>query len=271
MARDSPFDTMNKLNFTAIDVETSIGKSICQIGIVVVEDGKIVKEFCQLVKPKGNKYNHYNTQIHGITPEDTLNSPSLPEIWEEVKEYLQNAVIVAHNAAFDMSVLESECEKYHLKMPKYMSVVCTYNLTGVKLKDACRYYGIEMEQHHNALSDAKCCAELFINYLTSDKPLPCEDSSFEVEKDNDIIKTPESFEFHEKLTGDVLVKCLDGADPDNPFYDKKVVITGVFPISRSELADKLKCMGADINVSISKCTDIVLVGEDAGPKKIEKI
>ena len=80
------------------------------------------------------------------------------------------------------------------------------------------------------------------------------------------------FPEHETLTGNVLVPDLDNADPSSPFYDKKVVFTGVLEsISRGEAADIVKSMGADINSSISGSTDYVIVGSNAGPAKLKKI
>lgn len=76
---------------------------------------------------------------------------------------------------------------------------------------------------------------------------------------------------HEHLSGDILKKDLSNADPKSPFYNKKVVITGVFPIERYELALILKIkMGADIDTSIGKNTKILLVGDDPGPMKVAK-
>lgn len=64
---------------------------------------------------------------------------------------------------------------------------------------------------------------------------------------------------------------MEHADPNSPFYDKKVVFTGVLEsISRSEAAEIVKAMGADINNSISSLTDYVIVGADAGPSKLKR-
>lgn len=68
-----------------------------------------------------------------------------------------------------------------------------------------------------------------------------------------------------------MVKDLSNADPNNPFYDRKVVITGEFDIERKELGKILKSMGADIDTGITKKTNYVLIGEYPGPKKIEKL
>jgi NAD-dependent DNA ligase len=75
---------------------------------------------------------------------------------------------------------------------------------------------------------------------------------------------------HTNICGDVLQKDLSSADPRNPFYDRKVVITGVFNIDRQELADKLKSMGADIDKGVGSKTNYLLIGEEPGPSKIKK-
>ena len=81
---------MQGLNFIAIDFETATGKraSVCEAGICVVKDGKVVETKSWLVKPEDNAYSYYNIKIHGIRPEDTWNAPEFPEVWEEIMEYL---------------------------------------------------------------------------------------------------------------------------------------------------------------------------------------
>ena len=68
---------MEGLNFIAIDFETATGKraSICEAGICVVKDGKVVETKSWLVRPEDNAYSYWNIQIHGIHPEDTENAP----------------------------------------------------------------------------------------------------------------------------------------------------------------------------------------------------
>ena len=63
----------------------------------------------------------------------------------------------------------------------------------------------------------------------------------------------------------------ENANKESPFYNKKVVITGVFSIGRNDLAELLKKEGADINTAISRKTDFVFVGDDPGPSKMEKL
>lgn len=65
---------------------------------------------------------------------------------------------------------------------------------------------------------------------------------------------------------------LNVKDKDNPFYSKKVVLTGVLDsISRKEAAQILKEKGADIDTGVSKRTNYVIAGHGAGPSKLKKI
>lgn len=77
----------DRLNFIAIDFETATPKraSICEMGICVVRGGEVVETRSWLVQPEENLYSYWNMQCHGIRPEDTENSPSFPEVWEEIE------------------------------------------------------------------------------------------------------------------------------------------------------------------------------------------
>jgi len=77
---------------------------------------------------------------------------------------------------------------------------------------------------------------------------------------------------HEKLNGDVLKPKYDEADPNHLLYSKKIVFTGVFERhSRTAFAEAVQKVGADVDTSISKRTNYVVVGSDPGPKKMQMI
>ena len=110
---------MEGLDFIAIDFETATGKraSICEAGICVVKDGKVVETKSWLVRPEDNAYSYWNIQIHGIHPEDTENAPEFPEVWAEILEYLADTpVLVAHNAAFEYRVFVNLWSSMTLKL-----------------------------------------------------------------------------------------------------------------------------------------------------------
>lgn len=162
---------MQGLNFIAIDFETATGRraSVCEAGICVVRDGRIVETRSWLVRPQDNMYSYWNMQIHGIRPNDTEQSPEFPEVWAEISGYLDECpVLVAHNAAFDISCIRSSLELYGLPKPD-ITYYCSlrvarklYDFGCNTLDYLCDQFEIPYGQHHRAGDDAEMCARLFI-------------------------------------------------------------------------------------------------------------
>jgi DNA polymerase III subunit epsilon len=150
-------------NFTAIDFETATGKhsSICQVGIVIVEDCKIVERISYLVKPPDNEYSQRNIEIHGITPDKTETAETFDKIYPKIHGYIEGKKVVAHNAIFDLTCLKSALILYKIPYPTF-SAFCTYRIYDAKLAVACERIGIAISNHHRALSDAEACALLMI-------------------------------------------------------------------------------------------------------------
>ena len=152
--------------FTAIDFETAQGyrNSICQVGLVRVENGIINKELNFLVQPPDNYYWERFTAIHGISAQDTVESPTFDMVWQHIEPFITNQNVVAHNGfGFDFPVLNKTLEHYGLETPEY-NKICTYQIYKSNLADLCQRHNIPLN-HHDALSDAKACAELYLRKL----------------------------------------------------------------------------------------------------------
>ncbi|MBC7494506.1 MAG: 3'-5' exonuclease [Flavobacterium sp.] len=152
--------------FTAIDFETAQGyrNSICQVGLVRVENGIISKELNFLVQPPNNYYWERFTAIHGISAKDTVKSPTFDKVWQFIEPYITSQNVVAHNGfGFDFPVLNKTCEHYGLITPEY-NKICTYRIYKSNLADLCEKHKIILD-HHDALSDARACAELYLRWL----------------------------------------------------------------------------------------------------------
>ncbi len=161
-----------KDSFAAIDFELANGvrNSVCSVGIVVVENGKIVDEYYSLVRPPKNLYHWGNSRVTKIYAKHTKNSPNFLDIYPEIKKRLQGRNMVAHNEDFDRDVLKVVMQYYgldikELNIPeKWECTVEIYKAKEVesaKLNRLCKAYNIEIE-HHNALSDARACALLYL-------------------------------------------------------------------------------------------------------------
>lgn len=156
--------------FTAIDFETATAYHPCSVGIVTVEEGIIVDEFVTLIQPPNNFYNPFNIQVHGIYPRDTANAKTFLEVFPEIERRLKNRVVVAHNESFDRNVLSKTMALHGLNYEdlnigsRWECTVKIYKAKGfkpAKLSDCCRIMNIALE-HHEALSDARACAKLYL-------------------------------------------------------------------------------------------------------------
>lgn len=106
-------------------------------------------------------------------------TPGIHAIYPEVKKRLQGNVVVAHNEQFDRNVLKNTMRMYgldydELSLPERWECTCRiYRSLGYKpvnLSACCEREGIELK-HHEALSDARGCAKLYLNFLEKYRPL----------------------------------------------------------------------------------------------------
>lgn len=260
---------MTDKSFIAVDFETATSsKMICQIGITIVKNGIIEDTISRLVQPPHNKYDRATIAIHHITPEKTASEQTFDKVWDEIGHYFVGVPIVAHNAAFDEDALYKNLDYYNIMPMGISPFICTYMIYGHSLEDLCDAFNMSDSSHHDAGFDSLCCAHFYLNHLNGVMP---DYSLVREHNSNREFGRVSKVKRHEALHGDLLKKDLTGADPDNPFFDRKVVITGVFEMDRKEIAKHLKSMGADIDSNITKRTNYVLIGADPGPAKIEKL
>lgn len=159
------------MNFVGIDFETANEKrnSPCSIGIVVVKNGEIIEKVHHLIKPKEMRFMPINIGIHGIRPGMVRDELEFDKVWEKIKHYFNDNLVIAHNASFDISVLRNTLELYNLEMPSFQ-YICTMklsrnfysNLDNARLNTVNNFLGYEFE-HHDALADAIACGNILFN------------------------------------------------------------------------------------------------------------
>jgi DNA polymerase III subunit epsilon len=164
------------MNFTAIDFETAnrSRSSICSIGIAIVENGKLRKTEHILIKPTPNYYDGFNTFLHGIADRHTKDKKTFREQWKNLKPFFHNQTIIAHNAAFDCSVLRFTLDTARLAYPD-LDYHCTYrlaqktvSLSSHRLHDVSNHFKIKLK-HHNAESDARASALIALKLCENHK------------------------------------------------------------------------------------------------------
>ena len=161
------------MNFVAIDFETTTSNpsSICSMGICQVVRNKVVKTEEFLIKPNPFEFNEYNVKIHGITPEMVFTKPTFDKYWPEIKPYIENNLVIAHNTSFDITALKRALKLYNIEYPEFQHL-CTVQLSrkaypdlpGHKLNELAEAFNVQFS-HHNAEDDAYACAMVMLNII----------------------------------------------------------------------------------------------------------
>ena len=162
------------MDYIALDVETPNSKndSICSIAVELLTDDGITDEWYTLVDPE-DVFEDFNISIHHITPRDVAGAPKFEDVWHKISGCINDRVVIAHNAEFDLTVLAKGLEKRGIPLPD-IRYLCTvdlgkrlhYNFTNVKgdlvLSNFAKTLGVELTEHHNALYDTRACAGIFM-------------------------------------------------------------------------------------------------------------
>jgi DNA polymerase-3 subunit epsilon len=160
------------MTFLAFDFETAnySPDSACSIGVVRVERDQVIRAEAFLIRPPTTQF--VFTGIHGLTWSHVAKAPTFGELWSQgLADWFRGVdFVVAHNVRFDLRVLEACCDRYGLELPP-VSFECSVELAkkvlGIRpanLKNVCEVLSIPLN-HHEALSDAKACAEITVRAL----------------------------------------------------------------------------------------------------------
>jgi len=136
-----------------------MGDRICEIAVVVARGGKIVDQVQTLVNP-GKPISRGAAAVNGISDHMVRNAPTFREVPPSLLKALDGAILVAHNASFDLAFISSELRAAGLNPPDN-PVVDTlalarrcYSFHSNKLGDVARSLGIKTVGLHRALADA---------------------------------------------------------------------------------------------------------------------
>ncbi|MEG1802524.1 MAG: PolC-type DNA polymerase III [Lachnospiraceae bacterium] len=160
--------------YTVFDFETTgfspINNKIIEIGAVRVEQGVITSSFSSFVNPEV-PIPFKIEELTGINDDMLLSAPTIEQILPDFLEFSKETIMVAHNAGFDMSFLNSNCQRMGKSIE--FTVVDTVALARIllprqaryKLDSVAKHLGITLENHHRAVDDAKCTGEIFIKFI----------------------------------------------------------------------------------------------------------
>ena len=264
-------------SFLAIDFETANPRrdSPCSLGVVRVDDGAVSHEWSTLIDPEA-EFAPMNMNIHGITPDDVEGAPTFLEVAQQLVDMTDGTeCLVAHNAAFDISVLRRSLERYRAEIrgvrfactqvfsrrwfPTWPTYSLGYVVHQLDLYDECGE-----GSHHEALWDARACAA--------------------VARAGFVAAGVASWEEAAKGAGVALGELHIGrykgcrgqgqggleptypsevdVDPEHPLYQVTVCFTGTLAhLSRQEAAQLVADKGGTFAKTVTRETDLLVVGQ----------
>ena len=163
------------MKIVAIDFETANRSSCsaCSLGLSIYEDGIFVDNYAFYILPPINHRDFCFTYIHGLTLNDVKDAEEFPAHYNTLVDLFEGAILVAHNANFDISVLNAMCDYYGLDhFPNlYIDTVSVARkmypfLPNHRLNTVSEYLDIELN-HHEAGSDANACLLILIYSMQS--------------------------------------------------------------------------------------------------------
>ncbi len=152
----------------ALDFETANERrdSACAVGFAWIARGRVVRRASHLIRPPDMRFSPSNIRVHGILPADVRNEPGFADVMAPYLDDLAGALILAHNANFDIGVLRAGLLRAGKPVPA-LNTLCTVQIArrvfpaaeGCGLGKVARRLGIRFE-HHDAGEDAYACAEI---------------------------------------------------------------------------------------------------------------
>ncbi|MCI8310788.1 MAG: PolC-type DNA polymerase III [Lachnospiraceae bacterium] len=160
--------------YVVFDLETTglsaVHNQIIEIGAVKVEQGKIRERFSTFVNPKV-PIPFEIEQLTGISDEMVLKAPVIEDILPDFLKFCEGCVLIAHNASFDAGFIEENCKRQGIATDftvgdtVSMARILLPTLSKFKLDHVAKALQIPLENHHRAVDDAACTAEIFLKFI----------------------------------------------------------------------------------------------------------
>ena len=173
------FDLTN-CRFAFLDFETTglspwFGDRICEVGIVLTEGKRIRETYRTLVNPE-RELSPAAASTNGLTDAELATAPLFEEVADEVFAYLHDAVVVCHNARFDLQFLDSEFQRMEreLQIPNLIDTLFIarerFDLPSNSLRSLAQDFQVSMDETRDALTDALLCRGVFFGMMEAVQP-----------------------------------------------------------------------------------------------------
>jgi DNA polymerase-3 subunit epsilon len=168
---------LTDLTYTVFDTETTglnpaAGDEIISISAVRIVNGRLLRQeiFDQLINPK-RSIPRTSTEVHGIRPEMLKGQPTADQVLPQFCKFIEDTVLVGHNAAFDMRMLQIKEEALNLRIVNpvldtlLLAAVANPNQSDHSLEAIARRLDVSLFGRHTSLGDAIVTGEIFLKLI----------------------------------------------------------------------------------------------------------
>jgi len=167
--------SLDDATYVVFDVETTglsaVYDTIIELAAVKIHNGEIIDRFERFANPH-HPLSATTIELTGITDEMVKDAPNIDIVLREFKEWMEDGILVAHNASFDMGFIQMGFKKYEIGITEN-GVIDTLELArnlypdfkNYRLNTLCKKFDINLTQHHRAIYDAEATGFLMIKML----------------------------------------------------------------------------------------------------------
>ena len=159
------------IDFETTGLSPNLGERAIEVGAVLLNNNQIVERFQSLMNP-GKRISGFIEDYTGITNKMLSNAPSIAHAMGELKNFIGNHHLVAHNASFDSRFLDAEFDR--IKHKRINEFACSLLISrriypeapNHKLETLVRFKNLKTDGvHHRALADAEMTAHLWVKLV----------------------------------------------------------------------------------------------------------
>lgn len=254
-----------KITIFDIEVLNQDPTSVCAIGIVELEGNKMTDSYYSLIKPRNLSFDPYRYKVHKIRPNHLVKERPFKAVWQDIKHFFENRIVVSHDIQGDMSYLREVLKQNKIPYPK-LQMSCTnvlahlvypnlqkYNVAELSLK-----IGFVFEAHH-ALGDALACAHILTEMYKQEEV----DGIRQLHEKYDLEFGEMRENYYRNIISAEIAPHLSqmSQKKDSFLYHQSVCFTGKLTIPKEILEEKTKqAAGLPAN-QVSTQTNYLVIGE----------
>ncbi len=170
---------LSDATYVVFDVESTglsvIYDTLIEIAGVKIKNGTVIDRFSTFINPE-KPLSDFTTKLTGITGSDVVNAPKIDVALKKFYEFSKDAILVAHNASFDLGHIYENYKKLKITDQKQPSIdtlmlakVVYPDRQRFSLDQLCKFLKVPMNGHHRAINDAEATQEIFLHMLREAK------------------------------------------------------------------------------------------------------